>query len=62
LISERRTQWLVIDDRRHPVIRVDPHEVRFKLVAGSDVDVLDVVENPALFEHDADFPTLGVGQ
>src|SRR6266404_7498606 len=42
---------VVIDNRRHSVIRADLEEFRSELLAGSDVHVLNFVGEATLLEH-----------
>src|SRR3546814_3245165 len=43
-----------VDDGRHLVVGADLQEVRRELVAGPDVDRMDVVRNAQFLQHDVD--------
>src|SRR5215472_4598034 len=47
---------IVIDDRRHPVVRADRQEVGLELVAAPDVDRDHAIFETAFLEHDRDLP------
>src|SRR3546814_6458757 len=46
------------DDGRHPVVRADLQEFGLELVAGADVDRVDLVRQPHLFQHDGDLKAI----
>src|SRR5436190_210746 len=50
---------LVVDDRRHAVVRADLEEIRLELLAGADVHRNDFVRQAAFLEHDGDLPAVG---
>jgi hypothetical protein len=56
--ADRPVRIIVIDDRRHPVVRADPEELRRELVALADIDRNHAVFEPAFLEHDTDLPTV----
>src|SRR5205807_6421930 len=49
---------VVIDDRRHPVVRADLEELRLELVAPADIDRDHPVFEAAFLEHDRDLPAI----
>ena len=54
----RTVRVVVIDDRRHPVVRADREKFRLELVALADIDRDRAVFEPAFLEHDADLPAV----
>ena len=50
---------IVIDDRRHPVVRADGEEVGFVLFAPIDVDGDDPVVEIHFLQGDGDLPSIG---
>jgi hypothetical protein len=55
-------QWsifsIMIDDRRHPVVRADLEELRLELVPLADIDWDHPVFEAAFLEHDRDLPAV----
>src|SRR5216683_2458964 len=56
--TDRSVRIVVIDDRRHPVVRADREELRLELVALADIDRDDTVFEGAFLQHDADLPAI----
>src|SRR5437667_281672 len=52
---------IVVDDRRHAVVRREPQEARRELLAPADVHRLHGVREAALLEHNADLPAVRRG-
>ncbi len=56
--SRRHPRVVVVDDRRHPVVRADRQKFGLELVAATDVDRDHAVFEAALLEHDRDLPAV----
>jgi hypothetical protein len=57
---ERLPVWTFgIDDRRNLAVRVERDELGRELVVLADVDRVDVVRHPELFEHDGHLAAVG---
>src|SRR5262245_2047787 len=49
---------VVVDDRRHAVVRADRQELRLELIAPADVDRDRAVRHGQLLQHDRDLPAV----
>src|SRR6202043_204019 len=55
---QRPVLEVMVDDRRHPVVRADLEEFRLELVTFADIDRDRAVFEVAFLEHDRDLPAI----